>query len=62
MLVYDWLWWGQLANQNRAWRCAEGCTEVRGGVRRGVRGEVHGGVRGEVRGGVRGGARRGVGF
>ena len=32
MLVYDWMWWGQLTNQIRAWRCAEGCTEVRGGV------------------------------
>ena len=35
MLVYDWLWWGQLTNQNCAWRgarrCAEGCTELRGG-------------------------------
>ena len=47
MLVYDWLWWGQLTNQNHvrrcaelregvhgaAQRCAEVCTEVRGGVR-----------------------------
>ena len=45
MLVYDWMWWGQLTNQNLAWRCVEvlgvhggawGCTEVHGGVHRGV--------------------------
>ena len=30
MLAYDWMWWGQLTNQNLARRC----TEVRGGVRR----------------------------
>ena len=23
MLAYDWMWWGQLTNQNLAWRCAE---------------------------------------
>ena len=33
MLVYDWLWWGQLTNQNLARRC----EEVRGGVHRGAR-------------------------
>ena len=53
MLVYDWLWWGQLANQNRARRYAE----VRGGARRCAEGcvEVHGGVQrcAEVRGGTR---------
>ena len=42
MLVYDWLWWGQLANQNHEWRCtevcrgAQRCAEVCGGVRRGA--------------------------
>ena len=30
MLVYDWMWWGQLTNQNLAQRCAE----VRGGALR----------------------------
>ena len=62
MLVYDWLWWGQLTNQNRAWRCAE----VHGGVWRGVprcaevRGGVHVGARrcAEVCRGVHRGARR----
>ena len=68
MLVYDWLWWGQLTNQNHARRCAEVHGEVCGGVWRCA--EVHGGVRGgalrcaegcmEVRGGVRGGVWRGV--
>ena len=54
MLVYDWLWWGQLTNQNRARRC----VEVRGGVHGVVRGGVQRGVRrctegcAEVRGGV----------
>ena len=47
MLVYDWLWWGQLTNQNLAWRGAEGCAEVHGGVQRYT--EVHGGVRAGVR-------------
>ena len=41
MMVYDWMWWGQLTNQNLAQRCAEGCTE---GCAE-VCGEVHGGVR-----------------
>ena len=51
MLVYDWMWWGQLTNQNLVQRCAEGCTEVCGGAQRGVRrcaegcAEVHGGAR-----------------
>ena len=33
MLAYDWMWWGQLTNQNLARRCTEGCAEVfqRGG-------------------------------
>ena len=48
MLAYDWMWWGQLINQNLAqrcaevhggvrrgvWRCAEGCMEVHRGVQR----------------------------
>ena len=39
MLVYDWMWWGQLTNQNLVQRCtgvhggAQRCAEVRGGVR-----------------------------
>ena len=42
MLVYDWLWWGQLTNQNLAWRCAE--------VRRDLHGGLHGGLcRGALR-------------
>ena len=69
MLVYDWLWWGQLTNQNLAqrctevhgvarsgvWRCMEGCAEVCGGVQRGARKctEVCGGVHGGVQRGVR---------
>ena len=32
MLVYDWLWWGQLTNQNRVRRGAQRCVEVHGGV------------------------------
>ena len=45
MLVYDWLWWGQLTNQNHARRCTEGCTEVARGVHGGAEGctEVCGG-------------------
>ena len=34
MLVYDWMWWGQLTNQNLVQRCAEGCVEVCRGARR----------------------------
>ena len=50
MLVYDWMWWGQLTNQNLVQRCAE----VHGGVRRGAQRctEV-------CRGVCRGGAHRG---
>ena len=72
MLAYDWMWWGQLTNQNLVRRCAEVCAEVRGGVQTCM--EVHGGVCGgswrgvqraawrceEVGGGVCGGTRRGV--
>ena len=44
MLAYDWMWWGQLTNQNLAHRgarrgtrrCKEGCTEVRGDAQRGA--------------------------
>ena len=50
MLVYDWLWWGQLTYQNRVRRC----TEVRGGAQRCVEGCA------EVRRGVCGGAQRGA--
>ena len=41
MLVYDWMWWGHLINQNLEWRCAE----VHEGARRCAGGyiEVHGG-------------------
>ena len=52
MMVYDWMWWGQLTNQNLAQRCAEGCTEVCGGAWRCTKGCA------EVRGGVHGGVRR----
>ena len=54
MLAYDWMWWGQLANQNLARRCAEMRRGVRSGVQRGAwRGM-------EVRGGAQRGALRGV--
>ena len=42
MLVYDWMWWGQLTNQNLVWRCVkvcrgmQRCVEVCGGVHRGA--------------------------
>ena len=36
MVVYDWMWWGHLTNQNLACRdaqrCMEGCMEVCGDV------------------------------
>ena len=65
MLVYDWMWWGQLTNQNLVWRgvqrctegaqrCMEGCVEVRRGAWRCAEGYV------EVHGGVHGGAQRGA--
>ena len=46
MLAYDWMWWGQLTNQNLAWRCAEVHGGVRWGVWRCAEGctEVHRGV------------------
>ena len=52
MLAYDWMWWGQLTNQNLARRCVEvhggmqRCTEVCRGTRRCAEGcaEVHRGV------------------
>ena len=66
MLVYDWLWWGQLTNQNPVRRCAKVRRGVCGGARRCV--EVHRGVHGgaqrcmegctEVCGGVHRGAQR----
>ena len=45
MLVYDWMWRGQLTNQNLAQRGAQRCTEVRRGAWRCTEGcvEVHGG-------------------
>ena len=52
MLVYDWLWWGQLTNQivcGGVQRCIEGCVEEHGGVHGGAQRcaegctEVHGG-------------------
>ena len=52
MLAYDWMWWGQLTNQNLVQRCAELHGGVHGGARRGVQrcmegcAEVHRGVRG----------------
>ena len=66
MLVYDWLWWGQLTNQNRARRCAEVHRGVCGGARRcmegcaeGCRGALKGAWRcAEVRRGVHRGAQR----
>ena len=61
MLVYDWLQWGQLTNQNLVQRCAEvcggaqrgawSCTEVHRGVCRGVCRGVHRCVEGCVEGG-----------
>ena len=66
MLVYDWLWWGQLTNQNRVRSCAEVRRGVHGGAQRGAwRGArrcAEGYVEGcaEVRGGVHGGAWRGA--
>ena len=42
MLVYDWMWWGQLTNQNLVQRGAEVCRGVRRGTRRCT--EVCGGV------------------
>ena len=51
MLSYDWMWWGQLTNQNLEQRGAEvhggagRCEEVRRGVQGAQRcAEVHGGV------------------
>ena len=66
MLAYDWMWWGQLTNQNLAWRCVEMHGGVRGGVQRGARrctevcGSARRGVQrcAEVHRGVHGGARR----
>ena len=50
MLAYDWMWWGQLTNQNLARRY----MEVRGGVQRCARrcAEVCAKVRREVRRGA----------
>ena len=62
MLTYDWMWWGQLTNQNLARRCKEVRGGVHGGARRCVDGcmEVHRGVCGGVRrcAEVHGGMRR----
>ena len=78
MLGCDWMWWGLLTNQNHAWRYmkvrrgawryAEVCGGVHGGMRRGGQRyvEVHGGMQrgapryAEVHGGVRGGMWRGA--
>ena len=42
MLAYDWIWRGQLTNQNLVQRCVEGCAEVYRGTWRCA--EVCGGV------------------
>ena len=56
MLVYDWMWWGQLTNQNLARRGTEVRGGVCGGAQRGARRCMEGCT--EVHGGVHGGARR----
>ena len=68
MLVYHWMWWGHLTNQNLAWRDARRCAGVCGGARSCMDGcaEVYGGVHGGVQRcteghrGVHGGAWRGA--
>ena len=76
MLVYDWMWWGQLTNQNLVWRGAEVCGGAQRGAQRGVqrcmevcRGAQRGAWRdvrrcaegcAEVHGGVHRGVRGGV--
>ena len=65
MLVYDWMWWGQLTNQNLVRRGVRRCGGVHGGVWRVRRAVWRGAWRSmerctEVCGGVRRGVWRGV--